>query len=58
MPQVEASANSNPTGCWDIGGWGITDLGYKYATNQGIQTRAIKAMVDKLTSPLQSDIKV
>ena len=36
----------------------MTDLKNKYATNQGVQTRAIKAMVDKLTSPLQSDIEV
>ena len=58
IPQVEAKANANPYGCWDFGGWGISDWENKYATNEGIQQKAIKAMVDKLTSPLQSDIQV
>ncbi len=37
----------NPNGCWDW--WGYT--GPLYHTREGPQVQAIKAMVDKLTSP-------
>ena len=37
----------NPRGCWDW--WGYT--GQQYATKQGPQVRAVKAMVDRLTAP-------
>lgn len=44
-PQVTASA-LNPNGCWDF--WGYT--GDRYATRDGPQMRAIKAMLDRLLS--------
>jgi poly(3-hydroxybutyrate) depolymerase len=37
----------NPRGCWDW--WGYT--GQQYATKQGPQVRAVKAMIDRLASP-------
>jgi poly(3-hydroxybutyrate) depolymerase len=36
----------NPNGCWDW--WGFT--GPRYATREGVQVKAIKAMVDRLAS--------
>jgi poly(3-hydroxybutyrate) depolymerase len=42
-PQATASA-VNPNGCWDF--WGYS--GASYATRDGPQMRAIKAMVDRL----------
>jgi len=48
-PQVGASywPRFNPRGCWDW--WGYT--GQQYATKQGPQVRAVKAMVDRLAAP-------
>jgi poly(3-hydroxybutyrate) depolymerase len=37
----------NPKGCWDW--WGFTGRGY--ATREGVQPRAIKAMIDRLAGP-------
>ena len=48
-PQVAASASPflfNPRGCWDW--WGYT--GANYHTREGAQIRAVKAMLDRLTS--------
>ena len=42
----DPTAPINPKGCWDW--WGYTDS--DYATRQGEQISAIKAMVDRLTS--------
>ena len=38
----------NPKGCWDW--WGYT--GDNYATREGVQIRAVKAMIEQLTKPL------
>jgi poly(3-hydroxybutyrate) depolymerase len=43
-PQVRATAASNPRGCWDW--WGYSGAGY--ATREGVQVRAIMAMVEAL----------
>jgi len=48
-PQVRASWSPvafNPRGCWDW--WGYTGAGY--ATRDGAQVRAVKAMLDRLAS--------
>jgi poly(3-hydroxybutyrate) depolymerase len=46
-PQVDPSTIPfNPKGCWDWFGY----TGPDYATQNGMQIRAIKAMVDRLTS--------
>ncbi len=45
FPQAVSTWN-NPNGCWDW--WGYTD-GH-YADKQGIQIRALKSMVDRLSS--------
>lgn len=46
-PQVDPSTIPfNPKGCWDWFGY----TGPDYATQNGMQVRAIKAMVDRLTS--------
>jgi poly(3-hydroxybutyrate) depolymerase len=37
----------NPRGCWDW--WGYT--GAQYATREGAQIRAVKAMLDRLSAP-------
>jgi poly(3-hydroxybutyrate) depolymerase len=37
----------NPNGCWDW--WGYT--GPEYHTHNGVQVRAVKAMIDRLTQP-------
>ena len=59
IPQVEVKENSNPFGCWDFGGWGtVSDSNFEYATKQGVQAKAIKAMIDKLRQPLESNIVV
>ena len=39
----------NPRGCWDW--WGYT--GAQYATKEGAQIRAVKAMLDRLSAPRQ-----
>jgi poly(3-hydroxybutyrate) depolymerase len=39
----------NPRGCWDW--WGYT--GAQYATKEGAQVRAVKAMLDRLSAPRQ-----
>lgn len=45
-PQVNKSTVPyNPQGCWDW--WGYT--GANYALKSGVQMKAIKAMVDRLT---------
>jgi len=46
-PQVVSSDPGNPNGCWDW--WGYTDS--KYAVRSGKQLSAVKAMVDRLTTP-------
>ena len=38
FPQVKEDTYWNPFGCWDFGGWGISDWQNEYATNKGIQT--------------------
>jgi hypothetical protein len=43
-PQVRATGSSNPRGCWDW--WGYSGPGY--ATRDGVQVRAIMAMVEAL----------
>jgi hypothetical protein len=43
-PQARATASSNPRGCWDW--WGYSGPGY--ATREGVQVRAIMAMVEAL----------
>jgi poly(3-hydroxybutyrate) depolymerase len=45
-PQVVSVAFRNPNGCWDW--WGYTDR--HYADRHGVQIRALRAMVDRLTS--------
>jgi hypothetical protein len=45
-PQAINSLMSNPNGCFDW--WGFTSS--NYATNQGVQMRAIKAMIDRLAN--------
>ena len=42
-PQV-TSSNLNPNGCWDF--WGYS--GQSYATRDGPQMRAVRAIVDRL----------
>ncbi len=46
FPQAVSIPYLNPDGCWDW--WGYTDE--KYATKQGMQIAAVRAMVDALTS--------
>ena len=47
-PQVRSSwAPFNPNGCWDW--WGYT--GAQYATKEGGQIRAVKAMLERLSAP-------
>ena len=46
FPQAVSIPWKNPNGCWDW--WGYTDDGY--ATREGIQIRAVRAMIDQLTS--------
>lgn len=50
-PQTKASsiAPFNPQGCWDW--WGYTDA--NYATQQGIQIQAVKAMIDHLAGEIK-----
>ncbi|KAJ8306982.1 hypothetical protein KUTeg_015066 [Tegillarca granosa] len=43
-PQV-VKTTMNPNGCWDW--WGYTDA--KFDSKNGVQMRAIKAMVDRIT---------
>lgn len=43
-PQAISSILSNPNGCWDW--WGFTNA--NYATKQGLQMQAIRAMVNRL----------
>ena len=54
FPNTRSDWYYNPGGCWDFGGWGVSDFMGRYATNQGIQTKAIKKMVDRVLSPYQS----
>jgi len=46
FPQAKANT-ANPQGCWDW--WGYT--GADYASDLGVQPKAIKNMVDRLTTP-------
>jgi poly(3-hydroxybutyrate) depolymerase len=50
-PQAIASYGwpYNPRGCWDW--WGYT--GAQYHTKEGVQIRAVKAMLDRLSAPRQ-----
>ena len=52
-PQVNGNAWFNTYNCWDIGIQRGSDP--YYATNHGYQPKAIKAMIDRLTSPIESD---
>lgn len=45
-PQTKASG-SNPFGCWDWFGY----TGPEYDTKNGAQVKAVRAMIDRLTSP-------
>jgi poly(3-hydroxybutyrate) depolymerase len=47
-PQVKASF-WNPRGCWDW--WGYS--GSAYATKDGEQIRAVRAMLERLSAPLK-----
>jgi hypothetical protein len=58
FPQAEFDYYWNPGGCWDFGGWGIPSYQDRYATNLGIQTKAIKKMVDHLSQPLDTSYSV
>lgn len=49
FPQAVSTPILNDGGCWDW--WGFT--GNDYATRNGVQIRAIKAMIDQLTSGRQ-----
>ncbi len=46
FPQAVSIPGKNPNGCWDW--WGYTD-GH-YADREGVQIRAIRAMMDRLSS--------
>ena len=46
FPQAISIPNDNPNGCWDW--WGFTNE--HFADNKGVQMRAIRAMIDRLTS--------
>lgn len=46
FPQAVSIPGRNPNGCWDW--WGYTD-GH-YADREGVQIRAIRAMIDRLSS--------
>jgi hypothetical protein len=48
-PQIKASFFSNPRGCWDW--WGYT--GSAYATKDGAQIRAVRAMLERLSEPVK-----
>lgn len=54
FPNTESNWLWNPAGCWDFGGWGVSDFMDRYATNKGIQTSSIKKMVDRLLEPFDS----
>jgi poly(3-hydroxybutyrate) depolymerase len=45
-PQAVSVPFRNPNGCWDW--WGYTDR--HYADKQGVQIRALRAMIDRLAS--------
>ena len=45
-PQV-APSHANPNGCWDF--WGYT--GDDYRVQDGLQMRAVKAMIDRMLEP-------
>ncbi|WP_294253940.1 poly(3-hydroxybutyrate) depolymerase [Propionivibrio sp.] len=45
-PQAVSIPGTNPNGCWDW--WGYT--GEDFATNQGVQLKAIRGMVNRLSS--------
>jgi poly(3-hydroxybutyrate) depolymerase len=47
-PQANAVFGKNLAGCWDVGIQ--AGSAENYATNEGTQPKAIKAMVDRLTS--------
>jgi len=46
FPQAVSIPGRNPNGCWDW--WGYTDE--HYADQKGVQIRALRAMVDRLSS--------
>lgn len=46
FPQAVSIPGKNPNGCWDW--WGYTDR--SYATREGIQISAVRAMVDRIAS--------
>jgi hypothetical protein len=58
-PQVDFHYSKNPTGCWDFAqdfpsarlkyNDGSKDPEDYFYTNEGVQNKAIKAMIDKLT---------
>ena len=51
FPQAKpVTVKANPNGCWDF--WGY---GYKsdYLSKDGVQTAAVKAMIDRITSDPQ-----
>jgi poly(3-hydroxybutyrate) depolymerase len=49
FPQAVSIPGKNPNGCWDW--WGYTD-GH-YADRKGVQIRAIRAMMDRLSSGMK-----
>ncbi len=49
FPQAVSIPGRNPNGCWDW--WGYTDS--NYATREGVQIRAIRAMIDGLSAGAQ-----
>jgi len=48
FPQAVSIPAKNPNGCWDW--WGYTDQ--HYSDQKGVQIRALRAMVDRLSSGL------
>lgn len=59
-PQVKKSSINpvNPRGCWDFWGYTSNNLPpFKYAQKDAPQMKAIKKMIDRLTSPIQSTLQ-
>jgi short subunit fatty acids transporter len=54
FPQTNGHWRKNSFACWDFGMTGSSTEDYN--TNEGVQPKAIKRMVDRLTSPKNSTI--
>ena len=53
QPQIEFSW-SNPFDCFDMINYATPESATAYITNDGVQPRALKRMLDRLTEPLDS----